>query len=226
MDKEEEEEQQQQQQQQQQHAENDRNEPRRSESGEGIRGYHYHDGSFGAYMRDKESKLAQQFQRRADELQLLRHRNGDEQDNAFLRGCTVMVNGRSTVPQSQVKDLVLRCGGSFVNYECGALTHVIAEVLPTAKVSQLRKRRKLRTIEVVGGTNTNSGMRASEMRTDDSGHERASISGSRRVAVDAVHWVTTQWLLDSVAAKKRMKEAPYMCVDNNNIRTPTTLNRA
>lgn len=179
----------------------------RSEYGAGPGGYDYHGGSFGAYMRDKQAKLHAQFQERADSLRRagLDDDGGDGEGAGLadvLRGCTVMVNGRSTLPQSHVRDLVLRCGGSFVNYECDALTHVIAETLPTAKVAQLRKRRRLRAIDT--GAATDGG----DVRAGRTG---AGSSTSSRVLVENVHWVTTKWLLDSVEANKRMKEAPYMC---------------
>ena len=65
-----------------------------------------------------------------------------------------------------------------------------SETLPTAKAQQLRKRRQTRKVGTPAGA-----------------------PGGRHI--EAVHYVTTQWLLDSVRDGKKATEGRYMCVQHS-----------
>ena len=147
--------------------------------------YNYHGGSFGMYMQQKISKLEQQFERRgqANYASTSKGDNTLHDESHIFQGCTVMVNGRTTIASSTIRDLVIEHGGHYANYMTDKITHVIAETLPTAKVEALRKRRKLRKV----------------VREDGS-----------TIYVESTHYVNTKWLLDSISQKKKLKESIYM----------------
>ena len=150
--------------------------------------YQYHDGSFREYMRQKNAKLDTQYEAHRRRLVGEGSDSGGGNHNNALAGCTVMVNGRCAgIEFAGARDMVLKNGGTFVNYMSERVTHIIAETLPTAKVQQLRKRRQTRKVGTPAGA-----------------------PGGRHI--EAVHYVTTQWLLDSVRDGKKATEGRYMCV--------------
>jgi DNA repair protein REV1 len=118
----------------------------------------HHDGHYNVYMAHKIAKLGGQHQLET----------ADISSNIF-RGCFVFVNGFTTPPMNEIKQIVLAHGGIFNQYETGNTTHFVCNNFPQSKIDRLRK-----------------------------GIDKRGI-----------FYVTAAWIIDSVAALKRLNELNY-----------------
>ena len=90
-----------------------------------------HEGSFAAYMSNKINKLQQQ---NAEDSTMYHTSN-------IFQGLSIMVNGWTSPPSTDIRRIVLEHGGDFLNYNTTSsrVTHVVATNLPDAKLRLLSK---------------------------------------------------------------------------------------
>ena len=90
-----------------------------------------HGGSFAAYMSNKIQKLQQQ---NAEDSTMYHTSN-------IFQGLSIMVNGWTSPPSTDIRRIVLEHGGDFLNYNTTSsrVTHVVATNLPDAKLRLLSK---------------------------------------------------------------------------------------
>jgi DNA repair protein REV1 len=81
---------------------------------------------FGEYFRQKQRKLQQQY---AAQVPV---------ESALFAGVTIYVDGFTTPSANELKQLILAHGGSYTLYLTSAVTHVVCENLPHAKLVLLR----------------------------------------------------------------------------------------
>ncbi|XP_063236410.1 DNA repair protein REV1 [Bacillus rossius redtenbacheri] len=84
---------------------------------------------WGGYMAAKKSKLEQQFSANP---------RPEADGGGIFAGVAIFVNGYTRPTAEELKQLMLRHGGTYHHYRSRATTHVIAANLPDSKVRQLK----------------------------------------------------------------------------------------
>ncbi|CAM9486846.1 unnamed protein product, partial [Ectocarpus sp. 13 AM-2016] len=93
----------------------------------------HHQGSMGVYMSHKMDKLRRQVDGTVPRLQ--------GSDGSVFKGVVAHFNGHFPVPVSTLRELLVSRGGIVEAYNTSRCTHMICEVLPAAKIRELRKLR-------------------------------------------------------------------------------------
>ncbi|KAF5284610.1 hypothetical protein FQA39_LY16968 [Lamprigera yunnana] len=86
-------------------------------------------GEWGGYMATKKAKLADQFQKGTCHL--------TKQQSGIFNGVAILVNGYTKPSAEELKALMATHGGIYHHYQMPTTTHIIASILPDAKVKQL-----------------------------------------------------------------------------------------
>eukprot|EP00752_Nemacystus_decipiens_P004206 g3844.t1 len=93
----------------------------------------HHQGSFGVYMAHKIDKLRHQVDGAVRRL--------EGPDGSLFKGVVAHFNGHFPVPVATLRELLVSRGGVVEAYNTSRCTHMICEVLPAAKIRELRKMR-------------------------------------------------------------------------------------
>ncbi|CAM9559652.1 unnamed protein product [Ectocarpus sp. 4 AP-2014] len=99
----------------------------------------HHQGSFGVYMSHKMDKLRRQVDGAVPRLQ--GKWSVARSDGNVFKGVVAHFNGHFPVPVSTLRELLVSRGGIVEAYNTSRCTHMICEVLPAAKIRELRKLR-------------------------------------------------------------------------------------
>lgn len=84
---------------------------------------------WGGYMAAKKAKLVEQYNQATSNL-------NEKQSNIF-NGIAIFVNGYTNPTAEELKVLMATHGGIYHHYQMPGTTHIIASILPNAKVKQL-----------------------------------------------------------------------------------------
>ncbi|CAM9675855.1 unnamed protein product [Scytosiphon promiscuus] len=93
----------------------------------------HHKGSFGVYMAHKMDKLRRQGNGAVARL--------EGPDGGLFKGVVAHFNGHFPVPVPTLREILVSRGGIVEAYNTSRCTHMICEVLPAAKIRELRKLR-------------------------------------------------------------------------------------
>ena len=92
------------------------------------RSFSYHGGSHEKYGKQKKEKLERQLR---------------PTTNGILSGCHIWIDGQTTPPASELRDVILENGGNVVNVMATDVTHIVCENLAANKMWHHQNVRKL-----------------------------------------------------------------------------------